>query len=167
MLISFKQLLDDALSGGYAVGYFELWDVYSLEAVLAAAEAENVLVILGFGGVMMRPSWLDGGGLERLAALGLETARVAKVPVAFLLNEVTDLRPNPAWLAGGFQRSYARLQRPILCRLSASDPSDCPSGARSRCGRRGGVRRAAGRLRRNGWRHRPPTDPAAGRPLRQ
>ena len=102
MLISFKQLLNDALSGGYAVGYFESWDVYSLEAVLEAAEAENAPVILGFGGVMMEPGWLDGGGLERLAALGLETARSAKVPVAFLLNEVTTFNQIQRGLRAGF-----------------------------------------------------------------
>ena len=102
MLISFKQLLDDALSGGYAVGYFESWDVYSLEAVLEAAEAENAPVILGFGGVMMEPGWLDGGGLERLAALGLETARAAKIPVAFLLNEVTTFDQIQRGLRAGF-----------------------------------------------------------------
>jgi len=102
MLISFKQLLDDALSGGYAAGYFESWDVYSLEAVLEAAEAENAPVILGFGGVMMEPGWLDGGGLERLAALGLETARAAKVPVAFLLNEVTTFDQIQRGLRAGF-----------------------------------------------------------------
>ena len=102
MLISFKQLLDDALSGGYAVGYFKSWDVYSLEAVLEAAEAENAPVILGFGGVMMEPGWLDGGGLERLAALGLETARSAKVPVAFLLNEVTTFDQIQRGLRAGF-----------------------------------------------------------------
>ena len=102
MLISFKQLLDDALSGGYAVGYFKSWDVYSLEAVLEAAEAENAPVILGFGGVMMEPGWLDGGGLERLAALGLETARAAKVPVAFLLNEVTTFDQIQRGLRAGF-----------------------------------------------------------------
>ena len=34
MLIPFKELLAEAQTGGYAVGYFEAWDVYSLEAVL-------------------------------------------------------------------------------------------------------------------------------------
>ncbi len=76
--------------------------MYSLEAVLEAAEAENAPVILGFGGVMMEPDWLDGGGLERLAALGLETARSAKVPVAFLLNEVTTYDQIERGLRAGF-----------------------------------------------------------------
>jgi ketose-bisphosphate aldolase len=102
MLTSFKQLLNDALAAGHAVGYFESWDVYSLEAVLEAAEAENAPVILGFGGVMTEPGWLDGGGLERLAALGLEPACSAKVPVAFLLNEVTTFAQIVRGLKAGF-----------------------------------------------------------------
>jgi len=77
MLVPFKDLLAEARAGGYAVGYFEAWDVYSLEAVLEAAEAENTPIILGFGGVMMEPHWFDRGGLERLGALGLATARAA------------------------------------------------------------------------------------------
>jgi ketose-bisphosphate aldolase len=88
MLVPFKDLLADALAGGYAVGYFEAWDVYSLEAVLEAAEAEGAPVILGFGGIIMEPDWFDGGGLERLGALGLATAKAAQVPVSLILNEV-------------------------------------------------------------------------------
>lgn len=102
MLVPFCDLLAEALAGGYAAGYFESWDVYSLEAVLEAAEAEDAPVILGFGGVMMEPGWLDSGGLERLAALGLETARAAKVPVAFLLNEVTTFDQIQRGLRAGF-----------------------------------------------------------------
>ena len=41
MLIPFTQLLADACVGGYAVGYFEAWDLYSLEAVAEAAEAKT------------------------------------------------------------------------------------------------------------------------------
>lgn len=101
MLIPFKVLLKEAQAGGYAVGYFEAWDVYSLEAVLEAAEAENSPVILGFGGVMMEPDWFDGGGLERLAALGLAAARSAKVSVSFILNEVqTPAQVRRGLLAG-------------------------------------------------------------------
>ena len=37
MLIPFNQLLADARAGSHAVGYFEAWDLYSLEAVAEAA----------------------------------------------------------------------------------------------------------------------------------
>ena len=102
MLVPFKELLADARAGGYAVGYFEAWDIYSLEAVLEAAEAENAPVILGFGGVMMSPDWFDGGGLERLGALGLAAARAAKVPVSLILNEVLTFAQVVRGIQAGF-----------------------------------------------------------------
>lgn len=102
MLVPFRALLADALTGGYAVGYFEAWDIYSLEAVVEAAEAVGAPVIIGFGGVMMEQTWLDNGGLERLAALGLVTAQNARVPLAFLLNEVTTFAQVVHGLKAGF-----------------------------------------------------------------
>jgi ketose-bisphosphate aldolase len=102
MLVPFNDLLADAQAGGYAVGYFEAWDIYSLEAVLEAAEAEDSPVILGFGGVMMEPAWFDGGGLERLGALGLAATRTAKVPVSFILNEVTTFAQIVRGIRAGF-----------------------------------------------------------------
>ena len=102
MLVPFKGLLADASAGGYAVAYLEAWDMYSVEAVLEAADAENAPVILGFGGVMMEPSWFNGGGLERLAALGLTTAKGARVPVSLILNEVTDFAQAVRGIQAGF-----------------------------------------------------------------
>jgi ketose-bisphosphate aldolase len=102
MLVLFRELLTEARAGGYAVGYFEAWDIYSLEAVLEAAEAENAPVILGFGGVMMEPGWFDGGGLERLGALGLATARTARVPVSLILNEVLTFAQVVRGIHAGF-----------------------------------------------------------------
>ncbi|WP_219857218.1 class II fructose-bisphosphate aldolase, partial [Candidatus Hakubella thermalkaliphila] len=43
-------LLAEAEKGGYAVGYFEAWNLQSLEAVMDAAEETRSPVILGFGG---------------------------------------------------------------------------------------------------------------------
>jgi ketose-bisphosphate aldolase len=102
MLVPFRDLLADAQAAGYAVGYFEAWDVYSLEAVLEAAESENAPVILGFGGVMMEPGWFDGGGLERLGALGLAAAKTSSVPVSFILNEVSTFAQVERGIRAGF-----------------------------------------------------------------
>ena len=102
MLVPFNDLLSDAQAGGYAVGYFEAWDIYSLEAVLEAAESENAPVILGFGGVMMEPAWFDGGGLEMLGALGAVTAKRARVPVSFILNEVATYAQVVRGIQAGF-----------------------------------------------------------------
>jgi ketose-bisphosphate aldolase len=86
-LVPLTDLLAEARAGGYAVGYFEAWDCYSLEAVLAAAEAEHAPVILGFGCLLVDQDWLDAGGIESLAGLGRAVAARSRVPVALLLNE--------------------------------------------------------------------------------
>jgi fructose/tagatose bisphosphate aldolase len=69
-LIPLRDILATALADGYAVGYFEAWDQYSLEAVLEAAEEARSPVILGFGCQVIEQAWLDGGGLRRLRTPG-------------------------------------------------------------------------------------------------
>jgi ketose-bisphosphate aldolase len=91
MLVPFNELLSDARAGKYSVGFFEAWDVYSLEAVLEAAEDERAPVVLGFGEVMMEPGWLDRGAVERLGALGRAAADSSRVPVSLLLNEASSM----------------------------------------------------------------------------
>ena len=95
-------LLADARAHGYALGYFEAWDGYSLEAVVEAAEAERAPVIIGFGCLLGHRPWFDGGGIELLGALGMEAARRARVPVAFLLNETHTLEQSLRGLDAGF-----------------------------------------------------------------
>src|SRR5215471_10845107 len=87
MLVSLPYMLAHARGGSYALGYFEAWDSYSLEAVLEAAEAEHAPVIVGFGCTMISQAWLDAGGIEWLGSLGHTLAERASVPVALLLNE--------------------------------------------------------------------------------
>jgi len=95
-------LLADARAHGYALGYFEAWDGYSLEAVVDAAEAERAPVIIGFGCLLGHQPWFDGGGIELLGALGAEAARRARVPVAFLLNEARTVEQSLRGLDAGF-----------------------------------------------------------------
>ena len=101
-LVSMAALLGQAKAEGYAVGYFEAWDSYSLEAVLKAAEVEEAPVILGFGCMMAEGVWMDAGGIEMLAGIGLPLARRAKVPVALLLNEAHNLEQAKRGLDAGF-----------------------------------------------------------------
>jgi len=101
-LIPMRELLQDALRRRYAVGYFESWDQYSLEAVLEAAEESRSPVIVGFGGVMMQQDWFSHGGLHGLAAMGRALAEEATMPVAFLLNEVMTMAHIEQGLASGF-----------------------------------------------------------------
>lgn len=101
-LTSFKEILRDALKGGYAVGYFEPWDQYSMEAVIQAAEKMNSPVIIGCGGMMMDKEWFDRWGMEGLAALGRVLARRSKVPTALILNEVEAFEQIVRGLVWGF-----------------------------------------------------------------
>jgi ketose-bisphosphate aldolase len=102
MITPFQDLLAEAQRNRYAVVYAESWDIYSLEAVLEAAEAESIPAILGFGGATVDVAWMERGGLERLGALGLVAARAAKVPVSLLLNEVSTLSLILRGLEAGF-----------------------------------------------------------------
>lgn len=101
-LVPLPGLLADARRGGYALGYFEAWDSYSLEAVVRAAEAERAPVILGFGCLLVDQDWLEAGGIETFAALGRTAADRASVPCALILNEAHSLAHARRGLAAGF-----------------------------------------------------------------
>ena len=101
-LVALSELLSRALVGGYAVGYFEAWDLYSLEAVAEAAAAERSPVVLGFGGMMMDQGWLDRFGVEPLGACGRVVAERLSTPAALMLNEVWEWDHAARGVLGGF-----------------------------------------------------------------
>jgi fructose/tagatose bisphosphate aldolase len=101
-LVPLPELLAAARSGGYAVGYFESWDGYSLEAVAAAAQEERAPVILGCGCLFVDDAWLDSGGIETFGALGRIVADEVRTPVALLLNEARTLDHARCGLDAGF-----------------------------------------------------------------
>jgi fructose-bisphosphate aldolase class II len=94
--------MDDALDGGYAVGYFEPWDQYSMEAVIRTAEKLRSPVIIGCGGIMMNQEWFDEGGLEGLGRVGRALAERSMVPTALILNEVLTFDQVVRGLEYGF-----------------------------------------------------------------
>ena len=81
------ELLAHALRDGYAIGYYEAWDQYSLEAVLEAAEENHSPAIIGFGGAVASPEWLDGHGVEEMALVARSLAERARIPATVLFNE--------------------------------------------------------------------------------
>jgi ketose-bisphosphate aldolase len=101
-VVPLPQLLAAAREGGYAVGYFEAWDSYSLEAVVEAAEAERSPVVLGFGCAMVDGAWLDGGGIELLAGMATHAAGTTTVPVSVLFNETHNLEQAKRGVEAGF-----------------------------------------------------------------
>ncbi|MGD0810338.1 MAG: class II fructose-bisphosphate aldolase [Acidimicrobiales bacterium] len=101
-VVPLPELLAAARQGGYAVGYFEAWDSYSLEAVVEAAEAERSPVVIGFGCAMVDGPWLDAGGIEMLAGMATHAAGKTTVPVSVLFNETHTLEQAQRGVEAGF-----------------------------------------------------------------
>ena len=90
-LASFNELMSDAQRGGYAVGYFESWNLESLLAVCDAAEATHSPVLLGFSGIYLpHPDRIVREPLSLYSALGLEAIRRLTVPACLVFNESPD-----------------------------------------------------------------------------
>ncbi len=91
-LTSFSELMTDAQRGGYAVGYFESWNLESLLAVCDAAEATHSPVLLGFSGIYLtHPARVVHEPVSLYAALGLEAIRGLSVPACLVFNESPNL----------------------------------------------------------------------------
>jgi fructose/tagatose bisphosphate aldolase len=87
--------MQDAGRGSYAVGYFESWNLESLQGVIDAAELMRSPVIVGFSGNFL--SQREAANTDELAlygALGTAAAMQAKVPCGFIFNEC----PDDVWL---------------------------------------------------------------------
>ena len=87
-------MLQRARDGGYAVGYFESWNLESLQGVVDAAESTRSPIIIGFSGdFLASPSRLVPERLTLYGALGRAAAESASVPCGFIFNEC----PDPHW----------------------------------------------------------------------
>jgi ketose-bisphosphate aldolase len=96
-------LLADARRRRYAVGYFESWDLASLEGVIDAAEQSRSPVIIGFNGEFLsRPDRELPARLQWYAALGRAAAESARVPCAVMFNEC----PVDAWVERATQLGF-------------------------------------------------------------
>lgn len=83
-------LLERAVEGRYAIGYFESWNLESTLAVLDAAEAIQSPVIIGMNGdFMLNPLRNDRFPLASAAAIMQSAAEAFAVPVGTLLNETS------------------------------------------------------------------------------
>jgi ketose-bisphosphate aldolase len=94
-LESISRLMQAAQEREYAVGYFESWNLESLQGVIDAAELTRSPVIVGFNGEFLSRR---EGATERdvmlYAALGAAAAAQARVPCGFVFNECA----NDAWV---------------------------------------------------------------------
>lgn len=91
-MVSFSRLMEDAARGGYAVGYFESWNMESLLAVADAAEAARSPVILGFSGISLpNPDRRRPEHLADYHALASAVSGRLSVPSCLLFNECPDM----------------------------------------------------------------------------
>jgi ketose-bisphosphate aldolase len=90
-----SELLQRARQQQYALGYFESWNLESLQGVLDAAETTGSPIIIGFNGEFLSRSGRKL--LERIrcyAELGKAAATDAGVPCGLIFNEC----PNDEWV---------------------------------------------------------------------
>jgi len=84
-LESIGVLMRRASEGRYALGYFESWNLESLQGVIDAAEETRSPIIIGFNGEFLsRPDRLARERLDWYGALGLAAARSATVPCGLI-----------------------------------------------------------------------------------
>jgi ketose-bisphosphate aldolase len=97
------RLMQSAQHGEYAVGYFESWNLESLQGVIEAAEQTRSPIIIGFNGEFL--SQRSGATPEELkvySAMGVAAAAQAKVPCGFIFNECSDDTWVESAIAAGF-----------------------------------------------------------------
>ena len=87
-LVHYNDIIRDAEVRGYALGYFEAWDIQSVLAIIRAAEDVRSPVMIGFSGVYMPAVCNDDKRwLAVYGSAGRRVAEKAGVPVAFIFNE--------------------------------------------------------------------------------
>ena len=104
--VPFERLMEDAERRGYAVGYFESWNMESLLAIADAAEAAHSPVILGFSGIAL-PSKdrLMPEHLLDYAVLGSAVCDRISVPACLLFNE----SPSLEWVVMAVRRGFGMV----------------------------------------------------------
>jgi len=101
--VPFTELMTAAEAGGYAVGYFESWNMESLFAVADAAVSMRSPVILGFSGIHF-PIAESGnkGYLNVCAKMGTALCESLPVPACLLFNE----SPHLDWVLEAIQAGF-------------------------------------------------------------
>ena len=97
------QMMARARRDGYAVGYFESWNLESLQGVLDAAEQTRSPIIIGFNGEFLSgPGRARSERLRLYGALGSAAAEGASIPCGFIFNECTNDRWTEQAIMTGF-----------------------------------------------------------------
>jgi ketose-bisphosphate aldolase len=90
-----SELIRDARERQYALGYFESWNLESLQGVLDAAETTRSPIIIGFNGEFLsHPRRKLFERLQCYAEMGKAGAACASVPCGLIFNEC----PQDEWV---------------------------------------------------------------------
>jgi fructose/tagatose bisphosphate aldolase len=98
--------MEDAERRGYAVGYFESWNMESLLAIADAAEDARSPVILGFSGIALpRTDRARPEHLVDYAELGMTVCNRLAVPACLLFNE----SPSFDWVVDAIYQGFGMV----------------------------------------------------------
>lgn len=115
------ELIGRAKAGGYAVGYFESWNLESLQGVIDAAEESHSPILIGFNGeFLIRRGRLSAERLSWYAALARAAAETASVPCGLMFNECS----NDEWIAQAAELGFSLVM--------PDDPGSDPGAFASR-----------------------------------
>ena len=105
-----RVMANDARRGGYAIGYFEAWNLESLQGVLDAAEQSRSPIIIGFNGEFLSsPTRIAVEPLAIYAAIGRAAAETTPVPCALIFNECS----NDDWVRQAIHAGF-NLVMPVM-----------------------------------------------------
>lgn len=97
MLVTGKEILNDAHGKGYAVGAFNVNNMEQVHAIIEAAEETKSPVI-----IQASQGGLKYAGVEYIAAMAKVAAKNSSVPVAIHLDHGTDFKQIMLCLRNGF-----------------------------------------------------------------
>jgi len=105
-----RVMANDARRGGYAIGYFEAWNLESLQGILDAAEQSRSPIIIGFNGEFLSsPGRIAIERLAIYAAIGRAAAETTPVPCALIFNECS----NDDWVRQAIHAGF-NLVMPVM-----------------------------------------------------
>ena len=82
------EMMQAARRGRYAVGYFESWNLESLQGVIDAAEETRSPMIIGFNGEFLSsPERIAAERISLYAAMGRAAAESSSAPLGLVFNE--------------------------------------------------------------------------------
>lgn len=100
------ELITRAQADGYAVGYFESWNLESFQGVIDAAEETRSPILIGVNGEFMsREGRRTEERLKWWAALGQAAAASTRVPCALIFNECG----NDAWMREAVDVGFSQI----------------------------------------------------------